>query len=121
MKDWYNLYWWSSKDDKPYSSLLTDGTFKGNPSRYILQSQILQSSHRQEIALQGLLSIEDINIESQSYLPKLFYNFDEQHRAFEELMDLSHPMKERKEYPEVSYAIVEAILEGLNGFEYKRS
>ncbi len=124
LKDWYNLYWWSSKDDKPYSSLLTDGTFKGNPSRYILQSQILQSSHRQEIALQGLLSIEDINIESQSYLPKLFYNFDEQHRAFEELMDLSHPMKERKEYPEVSYAIVEAILEGLMGLStnaHKRS
>ena len=115
LKEWYNLHWWNVKDDKPYSALFTDGSFIGNPSRYILQSQILDSFQRQEIALQGLLGVEDINIESQSYFPKLFYDFDQQHRAFKELMDISHPQKERKEYPEVSYAFVEAIVEGLMG------
>jgi len=115
IKEWYNLHWWNLEDDKPYSALLTDGRFIANPSSYILQSQILDGFHRQEIALQGLLGIEDINIESQSYLPRLFYDFDENRRAFEELMDLSDPLKERKEYPEVSYAVIEAILEGMMG------
>jgi hypothetical protein len=115
VKEWYNLHWWNAKDDKPYSALFTDGSFIGNPSRYILQSQILDSFQRQEIALQELLGVADINIESQSYFPKLFYDFDQQHRAFKELMDISHPQKERKEYPEVSYAFVEAMVEGLMG------
>ncbi len=115
LKEWYNLHWWNLEDDKPYSALLTDGTFTGNPSSYILQSQILDGSHKQEIALQGLLGIEDINIESQSYLPRLFYDFDENRRASEELMDISRPLKERKEYPEVSYAVIEAMIEGMMG------
>lgn len=115
LKQWYNVHWWNLEDDKPYSALLTDGNFVTNPSRYVLQSEILNSYQRQETALQDLLDIKDINIESQSYFPALFYNFDEPHRAFEELLDLSHPLKERKEYPEVSYAFVEAALEGLMG------
>ena len=117
LKEWYNSIWWNSEHDKPHSSLLTDGTFIGNPSTYFLQSGILKGNKREGIALQGLLNQENINIEGQSYFPSLFYEFDENQRAFGELLDLSDPQKERREYPEVSYAVVEAMLEGMMGIK----
>lgn len=115
MKDWYNLHWWDQEENIPYSALLTDGSYNKNPSRYMLQSTILNTSQRRQVVLDGLLDIDGINIESQSYLPQLFYNFDQNQRAFKELLDLSHPEKNRNEYPEVSYACIESMVEGLMG------
>lgn len=112
---WYNDLWWNSEKNIPHSSKLTDGTFRDNPSRYILQSNILMSPDRKRIALDGLLNRQSLNIESQSYLPKLFFQWDQNERAFKELLDISHPMKERREYPEVSFACIEAMVEGLMG------
>jgi len=115
LKEWYNSNWWNSEDNRPLSALLTDGNFKQNPSRYFLQSRIFEATGRQEIALKGLLNLDDTNIESQSYFPSLFYEFDEEQRAFGELLELSDPLKKRREYPEVSYAVVDAMIEGLMG------
>ena len=111
----FNRVWWDSTANSYYSALLTDGTFKSAPSRYVLMSGIAETIQRQRSTLNGLLAQQDLNVESQSYLPTIFYKEDEDQRAYDEMMDLSAPDKERREYPEVSYAIVEAVMEGMLG------
>ena len=117
LKIWYNTHWWDLQTDKPYSALLMDKSYRQNPSRYQVQSGIMEGTGRVPKVLLALLNMDDINIESQSYFPALFYHFDENSKAMKQLMDLSHPQKKRKEYPEVSYAWVEALVEGLMGLE----
>ncbi len=113
----FNTEWWDSTGNQYYSAKLMDGKFVSKPNRYLLQSGIAQTIDRQRRALQDLLDREEVNVESQSYLPAIYYQYDENHQAYEELMDLSDPEKPRRDYPEVSFAVVEAVVEGLAGVQ----
>ncbi len=115
LSDLFNKQWWDTTEQNYYSSKLMDGSYQSNPSRYVLQSGIYQSQKQHKRSLEHLLTRKSINIESQSYLPRLFYQEDENERAYEEIMDMTADNKNRREYPEVSYAVVEALLEGIMG------
>lgn len=60
---------------------------------------------------------KQINIEEESYVPLILFRYGRTAAAYRVLFDLASPDKQRREYPEVSYAVVDAIVRGTMGIE----
>ena len=58
-----------------------------------------------------------INIEAETYIPRVLFRYGRPAAAYQVLFDLSSPEKHRREYPEVSYAVIAAIVSGAMGVE----
>lgn len=58
-----------------------------------------------------------INIEEESYVPAVLFRYGRTAAAYRVLLELSAPNKPRREYPEVSYAVIAAIVSGAMGIE----
>ena len=58
-----------------------------------------------------------INIEEESYAPLVLFRYGRSDTAYHVLLDLSDPAKPRREYPEVSYAVVAGLVSGAMGVE----
>lgn len=58
-----------------------------------------------------------INIEEESYAPIVLFRYGRTDAAYRVLLDLSAPGKPRREYPEVSYAVIAALISGAMGIE----
>jgi hypothetical protein len=56
-----------------------------------------------------------INIEEESYIPLTLFRYGRSEIAYPVLADLSSPQKQRRDYPEVSYSVIEAIVSGVMG------
>lgn len=67
--------------------------------------------------IRGILARKPEGIETESYLPEIFYCYGEDEAAYAEILALSDPAKKRREYPEVSFALVGAVATGLMGIE----
>jgi hypothetical protein len=62
-----------------------------------------------------------INIEEESYVPLVLFRYGRTDAAYKVLFDLADPNKRRREYPEVSYGVVAAIVSGAMGLEAGRA
>ena len=60
---------------------------------------------------------KNINLEEETYLPSTLFRYDRTAAAYQVLEDLSSPNKPRREYPEASFAVIEAIVSGVMGLE----
>jgi hypothetical protein len=58
-----------------------------------------------------------INIEEESYVPIVLFRNGRTPAAYQVLLDLAAPGKPRREYPEVSYAVIGALVSGAMGIE----
>ena len=58
-----------------------------------------------------------VNIEEESYVPALLFRYGRAEAAYQVLFDLSAQDKPRREYPEVSYAVISDIVSGAMGVE----
>jgi hypothetical protein len=58
-----------------------------------------------------------INIEEESYVPVVLFRYGRTSAAYQVLLDLAAPGKPRREYPEVSYAVIAALVSGAMGIE----
>jgi hypothetical protein len=58
-----------------------------------------------------------INIEEETYIPIVMFRYGRSRDAYKVLFDMTRPHKPRREYPEVSYAAVAAIVSGAMGIE----
>lgn len=54
-------------------------------------------------------------IEEQSYRPEIFFRYNAPEAAYDQILDLSRPNRKRREYPEVSFAIVGSMVTGMMG------
>jgi hypothetical protein len=61
-----------------------------------------------------------INIEEETYLPLTLFRYGRSAAAYQVLADLSSPQKHRREYPEVSYAVIAALVGGVMGLQPSR-
>lgn len=61
-----------------------------------------------------------VNIEEESYLPAELFHYGRAEAAYDVLFDLSSRNKSRREYPEVSFAVIAAIVTGAMGIEPSR-
>jgi hypothetical protein len=60
---------------------------------------------------------QHINIEEESYVPLTLFRYGRDDAAYQVLTDISSPQKARREYPEVSYSVIEALVSGVMGLE----
>lgn len=117
IQSFFNDVWWDENLRSYYSSLHMDGTRKSSPDRYSLTSGISRFENRDQVILNQLKGNTDVNVESLSYYPQTFYNYDANEAAYDVLMDLTRSDKPRREYPEVSYGVVEAMVMGMMGLK----
>jgi hypothetical protein len=60
---------------------------------------------------------KSINIEEESYVPLVLFRYGRTDAAYQVLLDIAAPGKPRREYPEVSYAVIAALISGAMGIE----
>jgi len=58
-----------------------------------------------------------INIEEESYIPLVMFRYGRSKDAYKVFFDMTRQNKPRRQYPEVSYAAVAAIVSGAMGIE----
>lgn len=111
------LNWWS-KSDSLYNTYYTTGnTFgKGNGEVFLLWFDVVKDKQKVRKTIEHLIS-EDFNIETQSYFPVFLYNHGFWDKAYDYIIHLASPNTKRSEYPEVSYGVIEGIVQGLMGIE----
>jgi hypothetical protein len=122
VKSFLNGVWWDKESGGYYSSLGLDhrlrkrgfnlaglyyGAAEDGPKADSVVNAILRSVGNRE----------PMGIEEQSHLPEVLYRYGKEDAAYEQILDLTAESKNRREYPEVSYAVVGAIVTGLMGIE----
>lgn len=112
-------HFWDGTGHKFYDLLLTDGTYTsgGNMSIYLLYTGVLQDADQITSVLQVMQGNAPTGIEIRSHYPEIFYRYGAHDSAYRTLLQLSAPGTKRREYPEVSFAVIGAMVTGLMGIE----
>lgn len=109
--------WWNQKKGLYNTYYTTDNKFgMGLGNTFLLWFNILHKTSRVNATLDHLSSIQ-LNVESTSYLPYIFYEDGRYEQAYKYLLYLSNPNTKRREYPEVSYGVLQGIVLGYMGIE----
>ena len=111
---------WSEEGHHFMGFFHQDGSAQGSGDTMALYFGATSELHHIRGALTHIESpeyLKSIGIEEESYLPQIFYRYGEKAAAYERMMDLSSPDKNRREYPEVSFAVIGALVSGMMGVE----
>ena len=110
----YNRKWWDPANQCYYKAMLQDGTLRSSPNGAIseLWFDVAEPGVKTQRAL-DLLKGE--NIEVLSYFPEIAYRYGRDESAYRMLLRLTDPNTKRRDYPEVSFAMIGAIAEGMMG------
>lgn len=109
--------WWDRSSDLYNSYYTSAGKFgKGEGETFLLWFNILRDTSRINATINHLTSIR-WNVENTSYLPYLLYEKGHYEDAYQDLLYLSDPTTERRDYPEVSFGVVQGIVLGYMGVE----
>jgi hypothetical protein len=122
VKTFLNQVWWDKDSASYYSSLGLDHKLRKDRSNLaVLYYGAAEDGPKSESVVNAILrsigNKEPIGIEEQSHLPEILYRYGKPDPAYEQILDLTGEGKNRREYPEVSYAVIGAIVTGLMGIE----
>ena len=109
---------WDPQDRHFYNALQPDSAGIGAGDALVLYFQAATNLEQRRLALEELkrqAREPASGIEEQSYRPEILFHFNAPEEAYAQILDLSRPGRERREYPEVSYAIIGSIVTGLMG------
>jgi hypothetical protein len=109
---------WDSKDHHFYNALSLHSSGVGKGDAFILYFQAATNPSQKQMALDELKKAAhelDPGIEEQSYRPEILLHGNAPEEAYNQILDLSRPGRARREYPEVSYAVIGAIVNGMMG------
>jgi hypothetical protein len=109
--------WWDKTASLYYTHYTNDHRFgKAEGETFLLWFGALKDSSRRRHTVEHLLSSE-LNVENLSYLPLICYRLGYTKDARAQILRLADPSTKRREYPEVSYGVIEAVVQGLMGVE----
>jgi hypothetical protein len=110
-----------SEDDHHFTGFFSrDGSAHGSGDAMVLYFGAAKDPSHIRGALSHIESTEyakGIGIEEESYLPQTLYRYGEKDAAYRLIMDLTRPDKDRRDYPEVSFSVIGAIVTGMMGME----
>ncbi|WP_157766440.1 hypothetical protein [Pedobacter ginsengisoli] len=107
--------WWNKNQGHYYLYYSSEGKFvKDGPVPYLLWFDALKDTSRIKRHMKQIASAVS-NVETTSYFPYLFYKNGEWDQARRYLLYLSDPTTPRREYPEVSFGVIDGIVQGLMG------
>ncbi|GEM_PF-7063426 len=84
---------------------------------YLLYNDALHSREKMAKTLRYLLEGPMPNIEIASHLPEIYCRYGAHEDAYRMILKLSDPSMKRREYPEVSFALIGALVQGMMGME----
>jgi hypothetical protein len=107
--------WWD-KDAGLYNTFYSHSNQFGRDEgeTFLLWFDGLKDSTRKQKTLQHLMS-NNWNVENQSYFPVIMYQNGYWDKGDEYMQHLTNPATARREYPEVSFGVVEGFVQGLMG------
>jgi len=109
--------WWDEKALLYHTHYTNQHQFgKAEGETFLLWFDALKDTARRRRTIEHLLSM-DLNVENLSYLPLQYYRHGYSNEARALVLRLASPSTQRREYPEVSYGLVEAVVQGLMGVE----
>jgi hypothetical protein len=111
---------WSETEDHFHGFFSESGRSFGSGDAMLLYFNAVHRPEHLRGALNSIASPEyweHVGIEEESYLPLTLYHYGRGEDAYRILLDLSNPDKKRRDYPEVSYSVIAAIVSGTMGLE----
>jgi hypothetical protein len=109
--------WWDEKAGLYHTHYTNDRQFgKAEGETFLLWFDVLQDTTRKKKTIGHLLTM-DLNVENLSYLPLQYYRNGYWSQAHDLILHLADPATARREYPEVSYGVIEAMVQGLIGVD----
>jgi hypothetical protein len=120
LKHLYNEEWWDAQGKRFYGFMNQDRSFstddQGLGNIFTLYFDLADGEERISRTLDAIIQIEPyINVESRSYIPEVLYRYERNEAAYTALKSLFDPHLSRREYPELSYALIGALGTGLMG------
>jgi len=109
--------WWNERSACYYTWYNGNGKFgAGEGALFLLWFDALKDSTRRRETI-ARLTAGTWNVETTSYLPVILFKQGYWDKASSYILQLTDPATPRREYPEVSFAVLEAIVRGLMGVE----
>jgi hypothetical protein len=109
--------WWDEKDGLYRTHYTNDHVFgKAEGETFLLWFDAIKDSARKARTIRHLLSL-DLNVENLSYLPLQYFRNGYSNEGRSLILHLADPATQRREYPEVSFGVVEAVVQGYMGVE----
>lgn len=119
-KSYLNTKWWDNDSQKFYA-YYTDkkgfGNSTGRGNVFLLWYDVVDQRSKKEVVVQDLITSKSVRMETLSYVPYVLYLNGYNKQAYKYLLYLSNPATKRREYPEVSYGVIEGIIQGMMGIE----
>lgn len=114
-----NTVWWNATQGYFYAFFNKQHRFTGRAGSGLLYRDAADDGPKAASALHTLLDAiktepEDA-VEPRSHYPEILYRYREPDAAYAQIMDLTRDGRKRREYPEVSYSVVGAMVTGLMG------
>jgi hypothetical protein len=111
---------WSPQQRHFYAMLENGQHGSGSADTYVLYFDAARDAEHVRGALDFVSNPaywKTINIEEESYVPQVLFGYGRTDAAWRVLLDLASPGKARREYPEVSYAVIAGLVSGAMGIE----
>jgi hypothetical protein len=111
---------WSPEERHFYGRIRGDRSGAGSGDTLVLYFEAVKDRDYIHGALDYIANPKywgQINIEEETYIPIVMFRYGRSADAYKVLFDMTNPHKPRREYPEVSYAAVAAIVSGAMGIE----
>ncbi len=119
VKGLINRAWWNPVEGHFFAFLDKDHQFHGHAGADLLYRDVVDDGLKAQGALDTLLkTMQDepaSAVEPESHYAEILYRYGDPDAAYAEIMDLTRAGRERQEYPEVSYSVIGAIVNGLMG------
>lgn len=121
IKQTFDQTWWDNKNQRFYSYKGADGNFGSETITgillYILRFDLVTDKDKMAKTLAVLRSGGE-NVEENSYLPSFYFKHGDPGFAYKKLLAMTDSTVRRRDYPEVSYAVIDAVVEGLMGIAF---
>ena len=118
VKSLVNSTWWDDSHHHFYSLLDKDHHLQGEAGSALLYRDIVDEGAKAKAAINDFvvaIKSRPASVEGQSHHAEILYRYGQPELAYEQMLDLASEDHPRREYPEVSYSVVGAIVTGTMG------
>ncbi len=119
LQDWFENAWWSEKEQAYAAVWFGEDRFgyeyMGTVACMPLYFGLIRDPERQRKQLNYILKNTADCVEEFSYHAEILWRYGLDEEARKAFLNMTHPDLKRREYPEVSYAAIGAVVTGLMG------
>lgn len=114
-----NEQWWDSSEGLYHHYIRYDGTWLNDNQMmsFLLRWNVVPAVRTNAVLDHLLLVYQKSGVEMNTYYPLEFYRAGRKEEGYSLLTRLMSPDLKRREYPEVSYAVLETVAMGVMGIE----